>query len=148
MRKILLPPVLFIICILGMAWHARSGPHTIWHTGVWDILGYMLITLGFTLPIWGSVTFKKHKTNILPYKDPDNMVTDGPFKFTRNPMYLGMLTGLLGISVLIGTAESLFGPLLYFLVANWWYIPFEEERMKAMFGVKFENYKEKVRRWV
>lgn len=148
MRKILLPPVLLVLCIIGMIWLARSGGASFWHSGEWNFLGYALITIGLVLPIWGSHAFKRHQTNILPYKDPDNMVTDGPFKFTRNPMYLGMLLGLFGVNVVTGTYEGLLFAMLYFAVANWWYIPFEEKRMYAVFGEKFDDYKASVRRWL
>lgn len=148
MRKILLPPILLVLCIIGMIWVQRSGYATFWHTGTLDPLGYLLVAIGIALPIWGSHVFKKHETNILPYKDPDHMVTDGPFTFTRNPMYLGMLLALFGVDVLTGTFEGLAFVALYFAVANWWYIPYEEERMQAVFGDKFEDYRNKVRRWV
>lgn len=148
MRKILLPPVLLVICIIAMILVEQSGRATFWHGGSWDPLGYMLVGLGLLLPLWGSHAFKRHQTNILPYKDPDNMVTDGPFRFTRNPMYLGMLIGLFGVDALTGTYEGLAFCGLYFAVANWWYIPFEEDRMQAVFGEKFDAYKASVRRWV
>jgi len=148
MRKILLPPILLVLCIIGTYWLMKSGRATFWHSGEWNMAGYALLLIGIALPLWGSRTFKRHKTNILPYKDPDTMVTDGPFKYTRNPMYLGMLTVLLGATVLSGTIEGLGFTALYFAVANWWYIPYEESRMQAVFGEKFEDYKDKVRRWV
>ncbi len=147
MRKILLPPLLMVLCIIGMYAVMKSGSATFWHTGEWNMVGYALLVIGAALPIWGSRAFKRHKTNILPYKDPDNIVTDGPFKFTRNPMYLGMLTALLGVDVLTGTFEGLAFAALYFAIANWWYIPYEESRMQAIFGDTFEVYKGKVRRW-
>jgi len=148
MRKILLPPVVTLVCILAIVGTGQLESAELWHTGAWDIVGASLILLGILLPVWGARTFKRHETNILPYKDPDNMVTDGPFKFTRNPMYLGMMLVLAGTAILVGTKLAPIFPLVFFAVANWWYIPFEEGRMAEAFGTNFSEYKSKVRRWI
>ena len=148
MRKILVPPVLTLLCIAGIIAGKYVGEPVFWHEGGLDPLGYLLIIAGTLIPIWGAQSFKRHQTNILPYKDPDHMVSDGPFKFTRNPMYLGMLMVILGAEVLVGTWIGLIFPPLFFVVANWWYIPFEESRMAAVFGEKFDDYKSSVRRWL
>jgi len=148
MRKIILPPVVTLLCALAIVGTGQLEDAARWQTGSWDIVGASLIVLGFLLPIWGAQAFKRHETNILPYKDPDNMVSDGPFKFTRNPMYLGMLLVLVGIATVIGTNMGLIFPLVFFAVANWWYIPFEEGRMAEAFGDKFTEYKSNVRRWI
>lgn len=149
MRKILLPPVLLtlcLICIVAINYFdvavivLLSGPVT--------LFGYILIAFGIFLPAWGARLFHQHETNILPYKDPDRMVKTGPFGFSRNPMYLGMLLVLLGVAELYGTALSFIFPLAYFCVANGYYIPYEEGRMAETFGDEFSTYKAKVRRWI
>ena len=76
------------------------------------------------------------------------MVTEGPFRFSRNPMYLGMLLIILGAAVKAGFAEGFAFAFVFFLVANFWYIPFEEKNMEDMFGDTFEDYKKTVRRWI
>ncbi|MCH8347031.1 MAG: isoprenylcysteine carboxylmethyltransferase family protein [Proteobacteria bacterium] len=92
--------------------------------------------------------FRRHETNIIPYKDPENIVTSGPFRFSRHPMYLGMLLVLVGTTMLYGTVLSLVFPLAFFIIANWWYIPFEESKMADVFGDAFTVYKARVRRWL
>lgn len=148
MRKILLPPVVTLVCALAIVGTGQMEGASHWHQGAWDIVGASLVLLGILLPVWGARAFKRHETNILPYKDPDNMVTDGPFKFTRNPMYLGMMLVLAGAATIVGTKLGLIFPLVFFGVANWWYIPFEESRMAEAFGDKFTEYKSQVRRWI
>lgn len=81
-------------------------------------------------------------------KDPERIVTAGPFGFSRNPMYLGMLLVLLGVAALYGTAPGFIFPLVYFGVANGYYIPYEESRMTEIFGDQFLTYKAEVRRWL
>ncbi|MBO6503310.1 MAG: isoprenylcysteine carboxylmethyltransferase family protein [Kordiimonadaceae bacterium] len=148
MRKILVPPLLLVLCLIGMIVVSRYGPSTIWFEQPFDKAGWAIVTLGVLLPIWAARIFKRRETNILPYRDPEKIVTEGPFKFTRNPMYLGMLLVLIGTAVKLGTLESFGFVLLFFGVANWWYIPFEEARMHAVFGEQFDTYKSVVRRWL
>ncbi|MBL4837079.1 MAG: isoprenylcysteine carboxylmethyltransferase family protein [Kordiimonadaceae bacterium] len=148
MRKIILPPILLVFCIAGIYLTGHMEGATFWHSGNWNYLGYGVLLLGLLLPVWGARVFKQHETNILPYKDPDSIVTDGPFKFTRNPMYLGMLLVTVAANILVATPSGLLFSALYFAVANWWYIPYEEGRMQEIFGDTFEDYKGSVRRWV
>lgn len=148
MRKILVPPLLLVLSLIGMVAVSRFGPATQWIAPPFDTAGLVIVAVGILLPVWAARIFRKRETNILPYRDPDKIVTEGPFKFSRNPMYLGMLLVLLGAAIKIGSVESLGFVLLFFCVANWWYIPFEEERMRAAFGDQFDAYKSNVRRWL
>lgn len=148
MRKVLVPPLLLVLCLLGMFATARLLSATYWLAPPYDSIGYTLIGLGILLPVWSARIFRKRETNILPFRDPDKLVSEGPFKVSRNPMYLGMLLVLAGAAIKLGTLESLGFVALFFSVANWWYIPFEEERMQKAFGDQFEDYKSQVRRWI
>ena len=148
MRKILVPPLLLILSIIGMIGLNRFGPQTYWLDAPLDNIGYVIIALGVLIPVWAARIFRKRETNIIPYRDPDKIVTEGPFKVSRNPMYLGMLLVLVGVAIKLGTLESFVFVLLFFAVANWWYIPFEEERMSEIFGDQFDTYKKNVRRWL
>ncbi len=149
MRRILLPPVMLALCLIGIVAVNYYGiAESVLFTGPVKNAGYLMIFLGIFLPVWGAHLFRRHKTNIMPYNDPDNIVTTGPFGFSRNPMYLGMLLVLLGVAVLYGTALGFIFALAYFCVANWYHIPYEEERMLAAFKDEFIAYKARVRRWI
>ncbi len=148
MRKILVPPLMLILCIIGMILLHRYGSPTIVVTEGARMVGFLLLALGVILPAWGAYIFRRRETNIIPYKSPDKMVMEGPFRFSRNPMYLGMLLVTMGVAVRLGSLESLIFVALFFAVANWWYIPFEEMKMEAVFGEAFDDYKSSVRRWL
>ena len=92
--------------------------------------------------------FDKINTEIHTFKKPRRLVTDGVFKISRNPIYLGFAISLLGVWILLGSLLPIVGCLLFILVANYWYIPFEERAMKETFGAKYENYTSTVRRWI
>ncbi|MBL4789377.1 MAG: isoprenylcysteine carboxylmethyltransferase family protein [Kordiimonadaceae bacterium] len=153
MRKIILPPVLLVTCLVATVvadWYLPADHmlRTVWLYGLPTKIGYLLLFIGIFLPIRSAVIFKQEETNIIPYKSPDKMVSRGPFAFTRNPMYLGMLLVLLGVATLYGTVVGLLFSALYFAVANWWYIPFEEAKMANIFGDAFTDYSRRVRRWL
>lgn len=148
MRKILVPPLLLLLSLIGMIAVSRLSSSTIWLQQPFDDSGLVVTAIGILLPVWAARIFKQRETNILPYRDPEKIVTEGPFKFSRNPMYLGMLLVLTGVAIKLGNVESFGFVALFFCVANWWYIPFEEERMSAVFGEQFETYKSNVRRWI
>ncbi len=148
MRKILLPPVMLALCFIGIVAvnYTHMATYILFSAPI-TYVGYALILLGVFLPAWGARLFRQHQTNILPYKDPDRIVKTGPFSFSRNPMYLGMLLVLLGVSIVYGTMLSFIFPLAYFSVANSYYIPYEESRMTEVIGDEFLAYKAQVRRW-
>lgn len=113
------------------------------------IAGAMIFGVGFYLPLWASKIFAEEKTEILPTSATNRaLVTRGPFRFSRNPMYLGMLTMLLGIAVMLGTLPMFASAALFFAVMNFIFIPFEEEKMRRQFKDAFDAYTRRVRRWL
>ena len=92
--------------------------------------------------------FRKAKTQIHTFKVPKKLVTTGLFQYSRNPIYLGFTIVLLGIALLYGSLSTLIPVLLFFLIANFWYIPFEEKNMKKVFGQSYLFYRRRVRRWL
>jgi len=88
-----------------------------------------------------------------PEVDPSSeanraLVVGGPFRFSRNPMYLGLIVAALGMAAFAGYWLMLAAPLAVFLTANYVHIPFEEAKMRRQFGEDFDAYAGKVRRWL
>ncbi|MBI2558594.1 isoprenylcysteine carboxylmethyltransferase family protein [Candidatus Woesearchaeota archaeon] len=110
--------------------------------------GILIFVLGLSTTFYSFYLFKKNKTPILPGQKPTFVVIEGPYKFTRNPMYLGVTIGLLGMSIYIGNLLSLLSPIIFFVVMNIAYVPFEEGLLEKTFGKQYLNYKKKVRRWI
>ena len=111
-------------------------------------IGIIILVMGLSLTFYSFYLFKKNKTPILPGEKPKFIVMEGPYKFTRNPMYLGVSTALLGAAVYFGNLLSVLSPIIFFLAMNYYYVPFEEKLMENLFGKKYMNYRKKVRRWV
>jgi protein-S-isoprenylcysteine O-methyltransferase Ste14 len=92
--------------------------------------------------------FSKLGTPIKPFDEPNKLVTDGFFKYSRNPMYLGFALVLLGVWLLLGALSPLLGVVLFVAITDRWYIPFEERALVEKFGPEFQAYRSKTRRWI
>lgn len=113
------------------------------------VLGWIVIAAGAAFALWGRLTFAKAGTEIRPASAKNShLVTSGPFRFTRNPMYLGLLAITLGIALVIGTPHAFAAPVVFFLWVNFISIPFEEAKMERQFGEAYRDYKRRVRRWI
>ncbi len=112
-------------------------------------LGAALAVAGFALALWGRLTFARAGAEIRPASPVNSiLVTDGPFRFTRNPMYLGLFLLMTGLSLLIGALSVFVADVVFLLWANFVSIPFEEEKMERQFGENYRAYKRRVRRWL
>ena len=146
--KKLIPPVLFLICLILMSLLRWLWPLMIVFAKPYNLLGIAPVLVGFLSGLLGALHFRKSKTNIRPFVEPDTLVTEGPFRYSRNPMYLGLSLVLLGAWILLGAITPLVGVLIFVVTANWWYIPFEERMNQAKFGPAFDAYCQRTRRWI
>ena len=114
---------------------------------VWP--GVVLIVLGIGLSVTAAMLFRREGTEINPTSPANRkLVTSGPFRLTRNPMYLGLVVVSLGIALWVGAWPMFLAPIAIFATANWVHIPFEEEKMGRQFGASFDAYASKTRRWI
>ena len=116
--------------------------------GNYRYIGILILIFGLSITFYSFYLFKKNKTPILPGQKPTFVVIEGAYKFTRNPMYLGVSAGLLGISIYFGNLLAFISPVIFFLAMSLFYIPREEKLMEQIFGEKYLDYKSKVRRWI
>lgn len=147
--KWLIPPVLVTLCLLLMSALNYSFPiDEIFSANRVSLLGLPLIMLGLSFILITAYNFKKAQTNIHTFHNPDKLVTSGLFKISRNPIYLGFMLILIGATFLFNAMSTFIGPAIFFLSANFWYIPFEEKAAEDAFGQDYLTYKNKVRRWI
>jgi protein-S-isoprenylcysteine O-methyltransferase Ste14 len=114
----------------------------------YSYLGAVLMLVGLAVSTWGSMEFRKAGTGLLLRGGGSALVTSGPFRFSRNPMYLGMLIWVLGMAVLLGSLSVFLFPILLFVLAEFYIIPLEEKAMVKTFGDEYLDYKRHVRRWL
>ena len=114
-----------------------------WPTGVG------IIAVGLALSAWGRLTFAAARAEIKPFAVSNpRLVTHGPFRFTRNPMYLGITIIGIGAAVAAGTLWMWAVPIVLFALDHFVIIPFEERNMERQFGAAFRDYCAEVRRWI
>jgi protein-S-isoprenylcysteine O-methyltransferase Ste14 len=111
-------------------------------------LGLPLILAGVLLDVWAANRFREKETSFKLRGEAISLITDGPFGFSRNPMYLGIMAVLLGLAIFLGSLITFLYPVLLFILFQFVFIPMEERRMEEAFGEEYLNYKRKVRRWL
>ena len=148
-KKPIIKPPYIAITLLFLSWLADYlFPQFRVISGDYRYIGILILISGLSITFYSFFLFKKNKTPILPGQKPTFVVAEGPYKFTRNPMYLGVSIGLLGISIYFGNLLTFISPIIFFLAMNLFYIPREEKLMEQLFGKKYSDYKSKVRRWI
>lgn len=123
-------------------------PITIVIISPFTYIGLILIGLGLVYNLWAVITLKKFETTYEFYNTPTYLVTSGPFSKTRNPIYLGGIVLMIGVSIFLGSLITFIFPPIVFIVLHFYYIPIEEKKMEDLFGNDYLKYKKDVRRWI
>jgi protein-S-isoprenylcysteine O-methyltransferase Ste14 len=145
------PPLLFVAGLLVAWWLDSRLTFEIDRNGAGAVqitLGVALVVVGVGVVAWGLVTFVRARTAIAPIRPARQLVVTGPYRFTRNPMYVGLTSVYVGVALWLNAAWPLVllpGVLgsLYVLV-----IRREEQYLSVEFGDAYEAYCRRVRRWV
>ena len=113
-----------------------------------DLLSWGLIGLGLVLIGWSAVWFWRRKTTIEPHHAPKALIVEGPYRLSRNPIYLGLVIILVG--AVIGRGQPLCLILVPFFIGilSRRFIQPEEEALRAAFGEEAEAYLSRTRRWL
>ena len=112
---------------------------------VWNLA---LFTVPHALAIWAHLTFRRHRTTVNPRGDVVVFMTDGPFRYTRNPMYLSLLPLYVGGSLLFQLPWAWIMLLPVFLALHFGVVIPEEKYLEDKFGEAYLRYKQHVRRWI
>ena len=96
----------------------------------------------------GARGLASHGTTIYPNGQASALVTDGPYRYSRNPMYLGMALLILGFALALGSVGALLGVPVFVLAVQWLFIVPEEQRLDGLFGDDYRSYRRRVRRWL
>lgn len=111
-------------------------------------VGAVLFVFGVAIAGWGLLTFKRAHTTTVPGRASSRLVTWGPYRLSRNPMYVGLCLAYLGEA---GILQQVWPVLLLPLTVayvSWVVIPVEEGKLREVFGEAYEHYRRRVRRWV
>ena len=108
----------------------------------------VLIVGGLALGLWAKRTIVAHDSTLNPYGQPTHLVTSGPFRFSRNPMYLSYVVIVLGCAVYTGVLAAFVAPTLYFLYLQYKVVLQEEQKLSDIFPTEYSAYSRTVRRWL
>lgn len=144
----LIVPVLTMICLAIMVlldWFCPILPIL---SLPFNLVGLLFCFAGLTICIIAQRQFKGLGANLYPFNDPKNLVTDGLFRLSRNPMYLGLVIFLFGVWALLGSFSPLAIVVAFLLVVDHCYVAYEEKRLKVVFGKTYEAYQANTPRWI
>lgn len=142
-------PLLIMIVMLGLCWILKwLYPLTSGLDLVGKAFGWVVVLCGISLLAIAAGLFKIKGTTVNPTKEPNKLVTDGIYRVTRNPMYLGMLLILSGFPFVVESMLGLIFPVIFFLIMDRVVIPKEEKVVEGVFGEVYRGYKSKTRRWI
>ncbi|HTF82314.1 MAG TPA: isoprenylcysteine carboxylmethyltransferase family protein [Cytophagales bacterium] len=144
----LIPPHLFLLCAASMPILDDMCPIYRVTLSYIRYAGISMFAAGLLLAYYVSKVFKKYDTEIHTFGKPTRMITEGFFKYSRNPIYVGFTASLIGLNLFMGSLSTLFPTCLFVVVTQYMYIPYEEKTIEKLFGTEYLNYKRKVRRWL
>ena len=148
MKKLKIPPFYLLISIVLMIVLHKYFPILLIAKGPVSIMSLIVLIFGVSLVFIASRLFTRFKTPIKPFEESTHLITTGIYKYTRNPVYIGMILILVGIGVYLGTLSPfLVIPFfIYFIRKD--FIVKEEAFLLEIFGEEYKSYKKNVRRWI
>jgi protein-S-isoprenylcysteine O-methyltransferase Ste14 len=112
------------------------------------VVSSLMIAAGLLLAIWAMVTLKGHHTALGAMKNTSRLVTSGPFRMTRNPIYLGYTVAALGLALAANNLWTAGLAVCAAIATHLWVIRREEQFLQARFGYEFERYRQRTRPWL
>jgi len=118
----------------------------------YNLCGLLVSVLGFALSIWanygllyiGKIGLKARE----PFHTPSTLVVEGPYRFSRNPIYLGAIMMILGLAILLSSLTLFIITIALFILFRVWFIRWEEKKLEEAFGQDYLEFKRRVRRWL
>ena len=132
------------LCMLATWFFDETSPQTL----PFILIGLSLIGFGFLLAFNSISRFIKAKTGVVPFSKSTSLITEGFYKYTRNPMYVGMNSFLLGLLIILNNPINFIFLFIFFFIVRNLFVIKEEVQMLETFEEEYIAYKNKVRRWL
>jgi len=143
--------VLVIMIILPWA-VSLLGPRYGWYQEMpapWNFVGLVAVVMGLAMYVWClAFHFKSYREAVRIGFAPPHLVVTGPYRYSRNPMYVAGLFVWIGWTVFYGSPAVFIGLVLLWSMFTFRVIPYEERQLEALFGDEYIAYKKSVRRWL
>ena len=142
------PPLYLLLSIGLITLLNREWPLARWLDWPWRWAGAPLIAFGIAAAIALRLQFRRHDTTIRPFEKSNALITSGPYRVSRNPIYVVMALTLVGVAIMYGSASPFAVIPLFVWWINFEFIRREEKGLTETFGDEYIAYTKKVRRWL
>ncbi len=150
--KNILPTVGIIASALVLAYVSREIDYLLGMQGFSSrfflSVGIVLLLAALCVRMWATVAFSKHQVAVLQLSAPDFLVREGPYKYSRNPLYVGIFLIMLGTALIFGSPSATVFSFLVLAFAHWWLMYREEPSLIKKFGQEYQNYMKTTCRWL
>ncbi len=147
-RRPVYPPVYFLGAAIVMIALHRWAPVRQIIPPPFRYVGVGLMLAGFLMDVGLALRFRRAGTTIKPFQESSALIVDGPYRYTRNPIYLGMVCGLTGFAVLAGSLTPFLVVPVFAMLIDRRFIRGEEAVLARKFGSEYDAYRARVRRWI
>jgi protein-S-isoprenylcysteine O-methyltransferase Ste14 len=142
------PPLWFLLFVLVALGLAQISPFALTLGPSITCVSLTLAALGGLLALWARLMFLQARTSVHPHRQSSRLVTQGAYRISRNPMYLGLLLALCAWVIWLQNLFGLILPPLFVLLINRRHIEPEESRLENSFGAAYRRYLKQTRRWL
>ena len=142
------PPLFYVVIFVAAMLLDRVKPLAFAATLTWRVIGIALILVAVALAMWSIGLFWRQGTSMVPVKPSTAFVISGPYRFSRNPMYVSMLIAYIGAALIAGSFWPLLLLPVVIAVVDFFVIHREERYLSARFGEEYALYRSRVRRWI
>lgn len=145
------PPPAVAVASAALIWGvSRFAPHVALPSAIRLAVCVSLVVFGAALAVAGIRSFRRARTTVHPTRpeEASSLVSTGIYRYTRNPMYLGLLLILIAWAVFLSSAWALLGAAGFVLFIGRFQIAPEERALSKLFGSEYATYKARVRRWL
>ncbi len=147
-KRVIYPPIWLVFGLIAVFVLNEFYPGPRFTFLVGQVVGSVLILSGLALLVYAGGLFRRAGTDLIPFRNVSALVTEGVYRFTRNPMYLGMVAVLLGCAVTVGASMALVVPLVFAVIVEARFIRPEEAMLREVFPEEYPAYCQRVRRWL
>lgn len=149
-KAIIVFPGNVLVVIPGLLLYLEGGINPGWGLGwVMIFVGGLLAGFGILMAAHAARLFLRFGEGTpAPWEPPKKLVVRGAYRHVRNPMLIGVLSVLLGMSLVLGSTYILIWAAVFFVMNNFYLILFEEPELQRRFGAKYIQYKQQVPRWL
>jgi protein-S-isoprenylcysteine O-methyltransferase Ste14 len=145
---IALPPLIYLAAlVIGAIAHVLDPrPLFATHVGLW--IGAAMVIAAVAIALWARHTMEGAGTNVNPYQPALQLVGHGPYRFSRNPMYVAMMVGYVGVVLIINGLWPAVMTVPLAWIIQWGVVAREERYLEDKFGDPYRDYRRRTRRWL